>query len=41
MSKQHDKKYTEEAAKYYFAHKEFRLKGCVDNLGISKTAFGV
>lgn len=28
MSKQFDKKFKEDAAKYYFEHKELGLKGC-------------
>lgn len=39
MSKQqYDKKFKEDAAKYYFDHKESGLKGCAVKLGVSRTA---
>jgi transposase len=41
MSKQFDKKFKEDAAKYYFEHRELGLKGCAEKLGISRTALGV
>lgn len=40
MSKQYDKKFKEDAAKYYFEHKDLGLKGCSQKLGISRTALG-
>lgn len=40
MSKQFDKKFKENAAKYYFEHKDLGLKGCADKLGVSRTALG-
>ena len=41
MSKQFDKKFKEDAAKYYYEHRELGLKGCADKLGVSRTALGV
>lgn len=41
MSKQFDKKFKEDAARYYFDHKELGLKGCAAKLGVSRTALGV
>lgn len=41
MSKQFDKKFKEDAARYYFEHKELGLKGCAGKLGVSRTALGV
>lgn len=38
MSKQYDKKFKEDAAKYYFEHKELGLKKCAEKLGVSRTA---
>jgi len=38
MSKQYDKKFKEDAAKYYFDHKDQGLKRCAEKLGISRTA---
>lgn len=40
MSKHYDKKFKEDAAKYYFDHKELGLKKCAEKLGISRTALG-
>lgn len=40
MSKQFDKKFKENAAKYYFEHKDLGLKGCAEKLGVSRTALG-
>lgn len=40
MSKQYEKKFKEDAAKYYFEHKDLGLKECANNLGISRTALG-
>jgi len=36
MSKQFDKKFKEDAAKYYFEHRKFGLKGCAENLEIRR-----
>jgi len=41
MSRQFDKKFKEDAAKYYFEHKELGLIGCAAKLGVSRTALGV
>ncbi len=38
MKNQYDKKFKEDAAKYYFDHKELGLKGCAEKLGVSRTA---
>lgn len=38
MTKQYDKKFKEDAAKYYFEHKDLGLKACAEKLGISRTA---
>lgn len=40
MSKQYDKKFKEDAVKYYFEHRDLGLKGCAGKLGISRTALG-
>lgn len=40
MSKQYNKQFKEDAAQYYFSHKELGLKKCAENLGISRTALG-
>lgn len=41
MSKQFDKKFKEDAVRYYFDHKDIGLKGCAEKLGISRTALSV
>jgi len=41
ISLQFDKKFKEDAAKYYFEHRDLGLKGCSEKLGISRTALGV
>lgn len=41
MSKQYDKKFKEDAARYYFQHKDLGLKRCAEKLGVSRTALGV
>lgn len=41
MSKQYDKKFKEDAVRYYFAHKDLGLKGCAEKLGVSRTALSV
>jgi transposase len=41
MSKQFDKKFKEDAVRYYFEHKDLGLKGCSEKLGISRTALSV
>jgi transposase len=38
MSRQYDKKFKEDAVRYYADHKDLGLKGCAGKLGISKTA---
>jgi transposase len=40
MGKQYDKKFKEDAARYYFEYKELGLKGCAEKLGVSRTALG-
>lgn len=40
MSKQFDEKFKEDAAKYYFEHKDLGLKRCAEKLGVSRTALG-
>jgi transposase len=40
MKKQYDKKFKEDAAKYYFDHKDLGIKKCAEHLGISRTALG-
>jgi transposase len=41
MSKQFDKKFKEDAVRYYFEHRDLGLKGCSEKLGISRTALSV
>jgi transposase len=41
MSRQFDKKFKEDAAQYYFEHKELGLQKCAEKLGISRTALSV
>ena len=41
MSKQFDKKFKEDAVRYYFDHKDLGLKGCAEKLGVSRTALSV
>lgn len=41
MKKQYDKKFKEDATKYYFEHKDLGLVGCAKKLGVSRTALGV
>ena len=38
MSRQYDKKFKEDAVKYYLEHKNLGIKKCAENLGVSKTA---
>lgn len=38
MSRQYDKKFKEDAVRYYTDHKDLGVKGCAGKLGISKTA---
>ena len=38
MTKQYTKEFKEDAVRYYMEHKELEMKGCVVNLGISKTS---
>lgn len=38
MSRQYDKKFKEDAVKYYLGHKDLGIKKCAENLGVSKTA---
>ena len=40
MSRHYDKKFKQDAVKYYLEHKELGLLKCAKNLGISKTALG-
>lgn len=41
MSKQFDKEFKENAARYYFEHKELGLAKCAEKLGVSRTALSV
>ncbi len=41
MSKQFDKKFKEDAVRYYFEHRDLGLKRCSEKLGISRTALSV
>lgn len=41
MSKHYDKKFKEDAAKYYFDHKDLGMKSCAEKLGVSRTALSV
>ena len=41
MSKHFDKKFKEDAVRYYFDHKDLGLKGCAEKLGVSRTALSV
>lgn len=41
MNKQFDKKFNEDAVRYYFDHKDLGLKGCAEKLGVSRTALSV
>lgn len=41
MSKHFDKKFKEDAVRYYVERKELGLKGCSKRLGVSRTALSV
>lgn len=41
MSRHFDKKFKEDAVRYYFEHRDLGLKGCAEKLGVSRTALSV